>query len=181
LWQAFSFPIQIWNCCNYAIHQLGIPEEKTDFVYDSVDHRFFQPENIPVEDYILAIGQEQRDYKTLIEAVDGTGLKLIICASSPWSSHRLEIHNSSAEVTVVKGISYLELKNLYARARLVVVPLFDSNYAAGVNTMLEAMAMGKPMIVTQSKGIVDYLTHDETGRFVSPARADEMRQAILSL
>ena len=38
---------------------------------------------------------------------------------------------------------------MYARARLVVVPLHDVDFDAGVTTITEAMAMGKAVVATQ--------------------------------
>jgi hypothetical protein len=39
-----------------------------------------------------------------------------------------------------------------ARSSVVVVPLFDVDFHAGITTILEAMAMGKAVIVTHSMG-----------------------------
>jgi glycosyltransferase involved in cell wall biosynthesis len=165
---------------DYAVNKLGIPASAVDFVYDKVDHRFFHPLPGDSDDYILAVGKEQRDYDTLLQAVAGTDVRLIVVASSPWSASSVNIRKAE-DTTVVSYISYPTLRDLYARARLVVVPLFDVDYAAGVNTVLEAMAMGKSAIVSQTRGIADYVVDGETGIYVSPGDTDALRDAILSL
>lgn len=165
---------------DYTVNKLGFAESKVNFVYDKVDHRFFRPLKVDTDDYILAVGREQRDYQTLLQAVLGTGLKLFVVASSPWSTYQIGMEPSE-EVTVLRNITYQELRTLYAKARLIVVPLFDVDYAAGVNSLLEAMAMGKPSIVSRTSGIRDYVTDDETGVYVSPGNVDELRDTILSL
>jgi glycosyltransferase involved in cell wall biosynthesis len=165
---------------DFAVNELGLSESRVDFVYDKVDHHFFHPLTVNTDDYILAVGREQRDYQTLSRALSGTGLKLIIVASSPWSTYRPHI-NKTENVTVLSRISYQALRDLYARARLVVVPLFEVDHAAGVNTLLEALAMGKPAIVSRTQGITDYVTDRETGIYVSPGAVAELRDAILSL
>ncbi len=53
------------------------------------------------------------------------------------------------------SFDYPALRQLYARAALVVVPLDDTDFQAGVTTILEAMAMGKPVIVTHTQGQTD--------------------------
>ena len=58
---------------------------------------------------------------------------------------------------VVASFHYQALRELYARAAMVVVPLEDVDNQAGVTTILEAMAMGKALIVTQSRGQTDVL------------------------
>jgi glycosyltransferase involved in cell wall biosynthesis len=182
LHQSFSHLICLCRSqLNYAIKKLNISETKVDFVYDKVDHHFFRPLQVETDDYILAVGQEQRDYKTLLQAISGTNLKLIIVASSPWSTSSVAIKKNNNNITILQNIHYQELRTLYAKARLVIIPLFDVNYAAGVNAVLEAMAMGKPLVVSQTTGITDYVAHDETGLYVAAGSVDELRDAILSL
>jgi glycosyltransferase involved in cell wall biosynthesis len=165
---------------DFAVDQLGVPAHAVDFVHDKVDHHFFRPLREQELDFVLVVGQEQRDYTTLLHALSGTGIKVVAVASSPWSTSSLD-KSRLAEATVVSHIPYRELRNLYSQARLVVVPLFDVDYAAGVNTALEAMAMGKPLVVSRSQGITDYLVHGETGLYVAPGDAAELRGAVLSL
>jgi len=165
---------------DYAINQLEIPESRVDFVYDKVDHRFFHPLKVDTGDYILAVGQEQRDYKTLLRAIAGANIKLVVVASSPWSTSQIRM-DEIGEVTILSHIPYQELRTLYAQARLVVIPLFAVDYAAGVNTVLEAMAMAKPLIISRTRGITDYVVHNETGLYVSPGDAAELRDTVLSL
>lgn len=165
---------------NYATQHLKIPEAKVSFIYDKVDHHFFRPLPVEPEDYILAVGQEQRDYQTLLQAIEGTGLKLVVVASSPWSTSKVHL-NGMENVTVLSHIPYPDLRLLYARARLVTVPLFHGDYAAGVNSLLEAMAMAKPLIVSQTKGITDYIRQAETGLYVPPEDPLALKRAILSV
>lgn len=165
---------------DYALTQLQIPASQVHFIYNTVDQRFFRPIKAETEPYLLAVGQEQRDYMTLLRALAGTGLKLIVVASSPWSTSQIEI-DKIGEVQVLSHIPYQELRSLYARARLVVVPLHEVDYAAGVSVLLEAMAMAKPVVISRTAGISDYVVPDETGVYAAPADADELRHRILDL
>ena len=164
----------------FAVNSMDFPDTKVDFLYDKVDHRFFRPDNNQDGDYILAIGQEQRDYKTLVNAIEGTGIKLVIVASSPWSQFNLEIMERP-NVSLVSNIPYTELRDLYNGAGMLLVPLFENNYGAGLNTMLEAMAMAKPLIITKTIGIENYVQHGETGICSSPGNSDELRDNISKL
>jgi glycosyltransferase involved in cell wall biosynthesis len=165
---------------DYAVQQLGFQRSKVDFVYDKVDHKFYRPDNELSGNYILSVGQEQRDYSTLLEAVRETRIKLVVVASSPWSTFQADT-KVLEDVTVFSHIPYRRLRDLYARARLVVVPLFNADYAAGANTVLEAMSMAKPVVVSQTTGICDYLVSGETGLFVPPGEPAALREAILSI
>ncbi len=184
VWPAYKTFSHIICVCqsqtDYVINQLGRPKSQVHFIYDSVDHHFFRPMNEDDGGYVLAVGQEQRDYDTLLQALEGTGIRVVIVASSLWSSKNAK-PDENGMATVLRNIPYRELRTLYARARLVAVPLFDVDYAAGVNTILESMAMAKPVIVSRTKGIKDYIVPGETGMFVSQSNPEAWRETILSL
>lgn len=50
---------------------------------------------------------------------------------------------------------------------LVVIPLKDLNISSGQLVALQAMQMGKPIIITKSKGITDYLDNGKTAIFIN--------------
>ncbi|NJN43455.1 MAG: glycosyltransferase family 4 protein [Anaerolineae bacterium] len=181
LYKSFSEIICVSKAqAEFAVEELKIPPSKVHFIYDKVDHQFFRPMDEEPEDYILAVGQEQRDYKTLQKALAGTRIKLIIVASSHWSTYRLPIIGEK-NTKIVKNIPYHELRSLYAKARLVVIPLNNVYYAAGANSILEAMAMGKLVIVTKTPGIKEYVVDGETGLFVNSLDPESLRGKILEV
>ncbi len=183
LQQSFSKIVCVCRSqADYAVNRLGVPETAVEFVHDKVDNQFFRPYPDSTDDYILAVGQEQRDYPTLFRAAAGTGIKLVVVASSPWSANRLQLEGlDTEEITFLSHISHVHLRELYANARLVVTPLFDVKYAAGVNSILEAMAMAKPLIVSQTTGITDYVIDGVTGCYAPSQDASALRDAILRL
>jgi len=91
---------------------------------------------------------------TLFDAVAGSDVRVVIGAASHWSRHGFGGHAPPPNVQV-GSFDYESLRALYARASIVVVPLVDIDNQAGITTILEAMAMGKPVIVTQSLGQTD--------------------------
>lgn len=168
----------------HAITRLGLPKSNVHFVYDKIDQRFYDPSVDSVESsgngYILAVGKEQRDYQTLLRAVKGSNLSLIVVASSPWSSSQVEMQDLQ-NVSVLSNIPYAQLRDLYAGARLVVVPLLDVDYAAGANGLVEAMAMARPIIITRTHGLADYVVHNESAHLVEAGNVAELRDALQTL
>lgn len=75
----------------------------------------------------------------------------------------------------------LALRDLYSRARVVVVPLLDVDSDCGVTVIAEAMAMGKPVVVTGTHGQVDLVRHGENGLYVPPGDPAALRAAIQRL
>ncbi len=163
----------------YLIAEAGLPAERVHFLHDSVDTRYFTPEpSVLVEpNLVLAVGREQRDYATLGRAMKRLeGCKAVVVADSPWA-RRVASGESQPGITVRRGISYMELRQLYRQAAVVVVPLEPGvRYAAGVNALLEALSVGKPTVVTRTPGIEDYLT--EITEVVPPSDPDALAEAI---
>jgi glycosyltransferase involved in cell wall biosynthesis len=69
------------------------------------------------------------------------------------------------------------LRRLYARSLFVVIPLQDVEAAAGATSMAEAMAMGKAVVTTRSRG-QDVVQHGETGLCVPVGDPRALREAI---
>jgi glycosyltransferase involved in cell wall biosynthesis len=113
---------------------------------------------------ICAVGLEFRDYKTLVAAVTDLDVDLRIAAASAWSHHAAFAGSPALPTNItVGGYTYLPLRELYAAARVVVVPLRDVDNQAGVTVILEAMAMGKAVIVTATRGQTDVVRDRRNG------------------
>ena len=113
---------------------------------------------------ICAVGLEFRDYTTLVDAVTGLDVELKIAAGSAWSHHTAFAGAPALPPNVsVRSYTYLPLRELYAAARFVVVPLRDVDNQAGVTVILEAMAMGKAVIVTATRGQTDIIRDRRNG------------------
>jgi len=173
------------------IERLNFPRERVYLVRHYVDQVFYRPR--PAEDdMICAVGAEMRDYATLKDAVHGTGLRCHIAADHVrvpgrfrlFRDRRLRVSEvvGPADSNVTMGrMSLLELRKLYARSRFVVVPLLRSDTDNGVTVILEAMAMGKPVICSRTRGQVDVIQEGVTGLYVPLGDPAALRTAIVSL
>ena len=142
-------------------------------VSQGVDTEFFFPQKSGEgsgRGYVLTVGTEMRNHSLLFSAVRHLSADVIVKASSLWmSSGRAPIVGTPSNVRVVtEHISFEELRTLYARAAVVVVPLYDTPQAAGITTILEAMAMAKCVVATRSQGLPDALVDGVTGVVVEP-------------
>ncbi|MBV9172335.1 MAG: glycosyltransferase family 4 protein [Chloroflexi bacterium] len=139
-----------------ASETLGISKDRLALVPYQVDASFWQREPVLEERLICSAGLEFRDYPTLMRAVEGLDVKVVIGAASHWSKRRNSAQARQLPPNVeVSAFDYLELRRLYSRSALVVVPLDETDFQAGVTTILEAMSMGKPVIVTHTQGQTD--------------------------
>ena len=166
--------------------QLGAPEDRIVLIPFAVDECFFSPsEDTPSDPrYIVSVGETRhRDYDTLIEAVDGLDVRLTILASGSWYAREKNTQAGDESrlpdnVEMSGRLSLNDLRAVYARAQFVVLPVYDLVYSAGATAALEAMGMGKAIIATRSRGLMDYVTDGETGILVDEGDSLAMREAI---
>ena len=149
-----------------------------------VDTAFWAPRAVPTRagPMICSAGLERRDYPTMMEAVRGLDLRVVLAAASPWSKRA----DATAGATVpgnveVCRLGFADLRQLYADASFVVMPLDDTPFQAGVTTILEAMAMGRAVVCTRTQGQTDVITDGVDGVYVPPADATVLRAAITAL
>jgi glycosyltransferase involved in cell wall biosynthesis len=146
-----------------AINELQIPAERLALIPYQVDVDFWRPQPIAEERMVSSAGLEFRDYPTLVHAVDGLDVKVVIGAASHWSKRRNTAEGEVLPDNVeVSAFNYEALRNVYARSSIVVVPLADTDFQAGITTILEAMAMGKPVVVTHTSGQTDVVEDRRT-------------------
>jgi len=185
----------------YATHQKKfieerwkVPGDRAVFTPFMVDADFFSPKNIDpnlalsdsltdlaqIQKPILcAVGLEFRDYPTLLEAVKGLDVHVVVAAGSPWSkrSDSTEGQEIPDNVTV-RRFTQFDLRHLYAMSRFMVMPLLENDFQAGVTALLEAMAMEKAIICSRTKGQTDVIVDGENGLYVTPEDPVSLRQAI---
>ena len=169
---------------DFIVARFRVPADRVVLSTFMVDTAFFDPAAVHVEQerLICAAGLERRDYPTLMEAVDGLDVRVVIAAASPWSkqSDSSAGHDLPANVEV-RRLSLFELRELYARSLFVVMPLYDVEFQAGITTILEAMSMSRAVVCTRTAGQTDTIVDRETGIYVPPGDATELRRTLQTL
>jgi glycosyltransferase involved in cell wall biosynthesis len=166
----------------FALEQLRLPRWKVELVPTAADADFWHPLGLP-QSGICSAGLERRDYQTLVEAVRGLDLRVTIAPASPWTTRgRFPGYELPTNV-IRRHLDYLELRELYDRSEFVVIPLLDVDFQAGSLVMYEAMAMGKAVIASRTRGHAtgDIVKDGETGILVPPGDPEALRDAIIRL
>jgi glycosyltransferase involved in cell wall biosynthesis len=162
-----------------AHRELGIPASKLDYVPYYADTEFWCPTSVGEEALVVAAGREHRDYATLAEACAGLQASVFVASGSVHSPAASSQNPVEWPSNFEHGFAdYRKLRDLYARASVVVVPLVETDFQAGVTTVLEAMAMGKAVVVTATRGQSEVVRDGITGINVPPGDAVELRDAI---
>jgi hypothetical protein len=125
--------------------------------------------------YLFAGGNSVRDHDLLADAIDGAPWDVVVAAD--WTPQR-PLPN-----LVAGPVPHGEFLQLLAGSRAVVVPLARSTRSAGQQTYLNAMALGKPCVVTDAPGVRDFIEDGVNGLIAAPdavslrARLDEVMAA----
>lgn len=176
-----------------AASRLKVPWQKLRVEPRPVDDRFWRPIEAPLEPLVCAAGWEARDYPTLVRAMGGLDARLDLAVGS-IALPEMAGESGAVDVAIKRLLDVgapvdvragerrpRELRQLYARTRLVVVPLHDVDFDAGVTAVTEAMAMGKAVIASATRGLGDLFTDGQHGVFVPPGDVRALREAIAGL
>ncbi len=168
---------------DHVAQRLRVPAERIRLTPFMVDTKFFSPAAVEprarARPMVCSAGLERRDYSTLVEAVAGLPVDVVIAAASPWSKQRDNSGDRPLPDNVtIERLGFVDLRQLYADATAVVMPLLDVDFQAGITTILEAMSMGKPTVCTRTAGQTDTIVDDVTGLYVGVGDVAGVRAAI---
>lgn len=158
------------------------------FVGPRIDENFYRPDpDGPMSeagpgtknDYVLAVGNDSaRDFPTLLEAAAPLDLRLVLLTRLPV---RIP-DNARAHIEVIdRRVSDAELRSLYAGARIVALPMHERISPGGMTSLLEAMAMARPAVLSASSGVVELAADGETALVVPLGDVAAFRAALDAL
>ncbi len=128
-------------------------------------------------DYIFS-GGDFKDYATLLQAVRELPCRTIIATRDKQYFRGLEI----PENVEVATTSHEQFFRLMAGAKLFVLPLRGGVlHPGGEQSYLNAMAMGKPVVVAADFGADEYITHGVSGLIVPTGQASALRDVLLGV
>ena len=162
---------------------LGPRVHVIDFAF-GVDLEFWRPsKQHDCSNVVLSVGNDpNRDFATLVAAWRPEFPTLEIVTSLPVTTDK-------PNVSVVRGdwrrqeLSDEDLRSRLQRARLVVVPLRDTLQPSGQSAALQAMACGRPVVLSANRGCWDraMLERHDACRFVLPGDASALAAMVAGL
>lgn len=151
------------------------------FVPLGVDTQYYTPPasfETRNPDLCLVVGDNYRDYPTLRGVIELVAFQRpntqFVVITSP---RRFELIGSHPNLTLRSGIPEPEFLELYRSATLMIMPLHDTT---ANNAVLEGMACGLPLVVSDVGSIRDYVSPDGAV-LVPPYDSQGMAEAVLEL
>ena len=162
------------------VAQTGLEPERVRVVEIGVDESFFEARPVPADGYVLAVGKDlARDYGTLALAAGALDARVKIVAGT----RNLADVSLPPNVDVVGHVTWHELRELYAGAACVALPLREPSYpygteGSGLTALVEAMASARPVVHSDRAVFADYVTPEESSVAVPPEEPEALRAAI---
>lgn len=164
-----------------VVDLLKLPPGRVSFLAFGVDVHFFNAEAAsPAGEAqwdVVAVGtNEGKDFPVLVSALR-QGESCLIVTDEANRELALSVP-CAGEVTVMKARPIVELRTKYLEARRCVIPLRDVDYSSGQTVLLENLALGRPVVISDVPGVRDYVDLEEGIVLVPSGDVDAMRRAL---
>ena len=159
----------------------GVSPERLVFLPMGVDADFggvVDPDS--EERFCLAVGtNDGKDFETLLEALP-LGERLVI-VTDDFNAEKVRRHPCfGAGIELRKAVEAIELRELYRRAAVIVIPLADTSHGSGHTVFLETIALGKLVIVSASRNMEGYAEAGVNALTVPVGDALALRDALVN-
>ncbi len=167
------------NQVDIVVEEAGVPPERIDVIPYGIDTEFYRPAPTGPADppYVVAAGRDEgRDWSTFLAAARNTPGIPYRLATAPWMLEGLEL---PPNVEFVGEVDHLGYRELLRQAEFAVVPTYEFAYPTGQSVLLEALACGRPVVVTHTAAMADYLNPAVLA--TPPGDANQLAGAIAGL
>ena len=166
-----------------AARRMCGPRVRLEVLPFGVDVDTFTPEHdsaVPSTPLVVSVGNDRhRDHAGLVRAVravagSGVDVRLELATRAavdvPSTLGRRHVHLTTAQ-----------LVSLYRRAAVVAVATRPNAHVSGITAVLEAMSCGRPVVVSRTPGMSDYVDDGRTGVLVEPGDDEAFARALTLL
>lgn len=140
----------------YFDEQFPWLKEKKEFISFGVDEEYWSKKSfsrIRKEKYIVCVGYRLRDWDTLIKAYQKSNKKYkLVLIGNP------DLNICDEMIEVKPFIPVKELMNYIYGAKFSILPLDSYNFSYGQMTLLQQMAMGKVVLLSDVPPVESYVS-----------------------
>jgi glycosyltransferase involved in cell wall biosynthesis len=155
---------------------------RVEFVPFGVDHRAFAPTTrAPSLDVVTVGADPHRDldlYVRLAGEMSQRSFRLVTTADRART-----LRSRPPNLEVEADIPFAAMMRRLGDARVVALPVRDNSYSGGTTVLLQAMALGKPVVVSRTKAIATGygLVDGENCRLVAPGDREAFGRAVAAV
>jgi len=166
---------------DYKILQDKLAPSHHYLVEFGIDTAFWKMDKEIEGEYYFAIGMDKsRDWDTLIEAFRDRDEKLVLINNKEHTNLPSNITHINGSFYKNNSLSDEEIREYYQKAKAVIIPLVETGQPSGQSVCLQAMAMKKPVIITDNSGLWSRKLKDKKNSFlVQEKDSNSIIEAIL--
>jgi len=166
-----------------------------NIIPNGIDVRHFSPDVSPIEEFcdgkknILFVGRLEhrkglnyllKAYRQVKQEIPDSRIIVVGPGTRLRKKYEKWIHrNDIKDVVFIGYASYADLPRYYKTADVFCAPA-TSRESFGI-VLLEAMAVGKPIVATNIEGYANVVTHGEDGWLVPPRDSRKLAQALITV
>ncbi|HAM52023.1 MAG TPA: hypothetical protein DCP92_15540 [Nitrospiraceae bacterium] len=188
--------IAVSSAVKNALIESGVSREKVEVIYNSIDQERFNPDvvnrdavrkELGIESGTIVVGTAGKlnpgkgvfDLLCAVHSLTGkhSAVKLIFVGDGP---ERKELQGEAERLSMQDRVIFTGVRNdverMYAAMDIFVLP--SSCQEAFGMVLIEAMAMGKPVIATAVGGIPEVVDNEVNGILVPPQNIEALAHAI---
>jgi glycosyltransferase involved in cell wall biosynthesis len=175
----------VWTQCSAMVPVLArewrVPPHRVHYVPLGIDTDFYpeQPWELATPTVASAGEDRFRDHALLVEAVRRA--RDTVPAARLELATGLPVDLPDDLGTLYTGRMGGRMRDLYGRSTVVAIALRPTRTGSGLTVVLEAMASGRPLVVTDNPGMSDYVEHGVTGLLVPPDDVEAFAEALRQL
>lgn len=168
--------------------------DKAQFIPFGTDSIYFARDTKgknELQNYIICVGYQKRDWDTLVQAYacfadklsrEGKNMpELRLVGKAEYDNRDTVKLPEGAKITAIPFIPLEELIQDIQNALFGVLPLENFNYSFGQMTLLQQMALGKAVITANVPSMVDYVTDGKNGLLYEVGNKQELCDRMLQL
>ena len=162
---------------------LGEGGPPVEFVPFGVDTDYFRPDGTadPVDDVVSVGVDPRRDFALLLDLarrLPERSLRIVASADNARALGELP-----ANVSLEVDVPFPRVRECLLGARIVALPVRENSYSGATTTLLQAMACGKPVVVSRTAAIARgyHLEDGRNCRLVPPGDLAAFEHALLGV
>jgi len=127
----------------------------------------------------ISTGKELRDYETLLQAFRETGLPLTLYVQKIRQAYFESLHPAeNVEMHYGDRLMPHEIALVVAQSRCVCICCQESNYTVGLTTVVEALALGLPILCTRNPQMPMDIEAEGCGFWLEPKDIEGWKEKL---
>jgi glycosyltransferase involved in cell wall biosynthesis len=159
------------------VRDWGVDRGRLHLLHFGIDAEFWYSGSEGEPDLVLCAGSDRhRDHRLLVEAMRRLHRQVPSLRLELVTQHPVDVPAELGRRH--HSLTHPEMRSAYSRASVVALALKPNRHLSGLSVLLEAMACSRPVVITDSPGLREYVSDGETGVVVQAGDPDALAAGV---